>query len=236
VAARKGLERADITLRYSRNQLLPDLNLSASYGATGTGGTQLTREPPLGGPVVSTVPGGYGDALSEMFGRDYPTWTIGVNVAYAIPNRSAKAAAAQASISKDQALASFRRLELSVAAEVRTAARGVESGFKRVGTTKAARVLAAQRLDAEEKKFAAGMSTNFLVMQAQRDLATAEVSELQAISDYRKSIINYQRVQEAGLSGGGSTVTLSTGSNAQANAAVASSQASSSVQSSTSGF
>ncbi len=199
VAARKGLERSDISLSYARNQLLPDVNLVASYGAAGAGGTQLIRDPELGGPVVSTVPGGYGDALSEVFGRDFPTWSVGVNLAYAIPNRSAKAAAAQARISKDQALASFRRLELSVAAEVRTAARGVESGFKRVGTTQAARTLAAQRLDAEEKKFAAGMSTNFLVMQAQRDLATAEVAELQAIADYRKSVINYQRVQEAGL-------------------------------------
>jgi outer membrane protein len=236
VAARKGLERSDISLKYSRNQLLPDLNLVASYGAAGTGGTELTRDPALGGPVVSTVPGGYGDAISEVFGRDYPTWSIGVNVAYAIPNRSAKAAAAQAQISKDQALASYRRLELSVAAEVRTAARAVESGFKRVGTTHAASTLAAQRLDAEEKKFAAGMSTNFLVMQAQRDLATAEVAELQAIADYRKSVINFQRVQEAGVSSGAASITLVSGSSAQSTAALRSGQAATSVQSTTGGF
>ena len=70
--------------------------------------------------------------MSEVFGFDFPTWTVGVNVSYAIPNRSAKANAASAQINKDQALTSFRRLELQVAAEVRTAARGVESGFKRV--------------------------------------------------------------------------------------------------------
>ena len=236
VAARKGLERTDISLTYARNQLLPDVNLVASYGAAGAGGTQLVRDPALGGPVVSTVPGGYGDALSEVFGRDYPTWSVGVNVAYAIPNRSAKAMAAQAQISKDQALASYRRLELSVAGEVRTAARGVESGFKRVGTTHAASTLAAQRLDAEEKKFAAGMSTNFLVMQAQRDLATAEVAELQAIADYRKSVINFQRVQEAGVSGGAAAVTILSSSTAQGNAALRSGQAATSVQSTTGGF
>ena len=71
---------------------------------------------------------------------------------------------------------------------MRTAGRGVETGFKRVQSTQAARVLAAQRLDAEEKKFAAGMSTNFLVTQAQRDLALAEVNKLRAIADYRKSV------------------------------------------------
>jgi len=109
--------------------------------------------------------------FSEVFGFDFPTWTLCFNVYYAIPNRSAKANADSAQLEKDQALASYRRLELQVAAEVRTAARGVESGFKRVASSQAARRLAVERLDAEEKKFAAGMSTNFFVTQAQRDLA-----------------------------------------------------------------
>ncbi len=233
VAARKGLERSDISLQYALNQRLPTVNLVAGYGTTGLGGTQVNREPP-GGPIVSTVPGGYSDALSQVFGRDFPTWQVGVNLAYSIPNRSAKAAAVSARISKDQGLASLRRLELSVAAEVRTAARGVETGFKSVQSTQAARVLMAQRLDAEEKKFAAGMSTNYFVMQAQRDLATAEVAELQAVSEYRKSIINFQRAQEAGLSGGGATVTLSTGSAAQSSAARSSAAAA--AQSPATGF
>ena len=59
-------------------------------------------------------------------------------------------------------------------------------------------MLQERRLDAEEKRFAAGMSTNFLVTQAQRDLAFAEVSELRAVADYRKSVVNFERVQEAG--------------------------------------
>jgi HAE1 family hydrophobic/amphiphilic exporter-1 len=177
---------------------------------------------------VGTVPGGYGDALGEVFGADYPTWTIGVNLSYSIPNRSAKASAAAALLSKEQALASFRRLELQVAAEVRTAARGVESGFKRVASNQAARRLAAQRLDAEEKKFAAGMSTNFFVTQAQRDLATAAVNELRAIADYGKSVINFQRVQEAGVSGTGAVAILAGGSGgAQASQALLSANAAS---------
>ena len=126
-------------------------------------------------------------------------------------NRTAKANKASAQLNKDQALTAFRRLELQVAAEVRTAGRGVESGLKRVQSTQAARVLAAQRLDAEEKKFAAGMTTNFLVTQAQRDLAQEEVNNLRALADYRKSVINFQRVQEAGVSGTGAITVLSTG-------------------------
>lgn len=235
VAARKSLERADYNLQYARNRLLPQLDIVGTYGGSGAGGTELIRDE-LGGPVIDTIPGGYGDALAEVFGRDFPTWTVGFNVSYAIPNRSAKANAASAQLSKEQTLASFRRLELQVAAEVRTAGRGVESGFKRVASTQAARRLAAERLDAEEKKFAAGMSTNFLVTQAQRDLATAAVNELRAVADYRKSVINYQRVQEAGVSGSGVVAVLSGGSSGQAGQAVSSSAAAASTQLSSFGF
>jgi outer membrane protein TolC len=236
VAARKGLERSDLAVKYYKSQLLPQLDLVATYGGAGAGGTQLVRDPPLGGAVVDSIPGGYGDALSEVFGANYPTWTIGANISYSIPNRSAKAQAASSRLSRDQALAAFRRLELQVAAEVRTAARAVESGFKTVQSTQAARVLMEQRLDAEEKKFAAGMSTNFLVTQAQRDLAVARVNELASISNYRKSLVNFQRVQEAGLSGSGALTVLSSGSSAQATQAVRSSAASSSAQTSSSSF
>jgi outer membrane protein TolC len=236
VAARKALERNDLAVQFTKNQLLPDVNLFANYGGVGAGGTEILRDPPFGGEVVGTIPGGYSDALAEVFGADFPTWQIGVNLAYAIPNRSAKAQAASARISKEQALASFRRLELSVAAEVRTAARAVESGFKRVQSTKAALVLAQQRLDAEEKKYAAGMSTNFLVTQAQRDLADAEVAEIRAVADYRRSQVNYQRVQEAGLSGGASVAILSGGSAGdQGAAALQTGAAASSVQSNSPG-
>ncbi len=89
-----------------------------------------------------------------------------------------------------------------------TAARAVETNFKRVATTKSASTLQQRRLDAEEKKFAAGMSTNFLVTQAQRDLALAEVAEIRAIADYNKSLVDFERVQESGLSGGNGLITV----------------------------
>ncbi len=217
-------------MQYTKNQLLPQVDLTAGYGAAGAGGTQLIRDPAFGGPVVGTIPGGYGDALDEVFGRDYPTWSVGLQLSYAIPNRSQKASAAAARINKDQALASYRRLELLVAQEVRTAARGVESGFKRVASTQAARRLAAERLDAEEKKFAAGMSTNFLVTQAQRDLADAAGQRAAGGRGLpEEPVINFQRVQEAGVSGSGVVTVLSgTSGGAQASQALRSAGAASS--------
>jgi outer membrane protein len=197
VAARKNLENADETVKYASNQKLPDLNLIAAYGSTGIGGTVIEREG-FGGPIIRTIPGGYNDALSSVFGRDFPTWTFGVNFTYPLFNRQAQANSARAKISRDQTVASLRRLEMQVASEVRSAGRAVETNYKRVESTRAARVLAEQRLDAEQKKFAAGMSTNFAVTQAQRDLALASVLELRAVADYRKSLVNFDRVQLAG--------------------------------------
>jgi outer membrane protein TolC len=211
VAARKGLENADIVVKFNRNQALPAVNLVASYGSNGIGGTLIEREG-LGGDIIRTVPGGYGDAISSVFGRDYPTWSLGVNISYPVFNRAGAAASARARVNRDQTLASLRRLEMQVTVEVRTAARAVETNFKRVESTRAARVFQERRLDAEEKRFAAGMSTNFFVTQAQRDLAVAEVAELRAIAEYRKSLVDFERVQEAGFSGGGSVGTVSTGS------------------------
>ena len=208
ISARKSLENQDYRLAYAKNQLLPQLDLVAGYGGSGIAGTRIRDEE--GNPLPQPIPGSYGDAVSEAFGFDFPSWTVGFNISYAIPNRTQRANAASAQLTKEQALASLRRLELQVAAEVRTAARAVESGFRRVASSQAARRLAAERLDAEEKKFAAGMSTNFLVTQSQRDLAVAEVAELRAIADYRRSLVDFERVQEAGLGGAPTTASVVT--------------------------
>jgi len=212
VADRKALENAETDVKFTRNQTLPALDVVAAYGTTGVGGTLLEREG-LGGPIINTFPGGFGDALSSVFGNDFPTWTLGVNFSYPLFNRQAEAAHARAQINRDQSLASLRRREMQVTAEVRAAARAVETNIKRVESTRAARVLQERRLDAETKKFAAGMSTNFLVTQSQRDLAVAEVAELRAIADYRRSLVDFERVQQAGIGGAltSGSVTTATG-------------------------
>ena len=209
VSARKSLEVDDINVKFTHNQKLPVFDLIAGYGGTGVGGTQLIRDG-LGGPVIGTIPGGYSDAVSSVFSNDFPTWVVGFNFSYPILNRTAEAANARARVTRDQSLASLNRLEMQVTAEVRASARAVETNIKRVASTRAARVLQERRLDAETKKFAAGMSTNFLVTQSQRDLAVAEVAELRAIADYRRSLVDFERVQEAGIGGAPTTASVVT--------------------------
>ena len=98
---------------------------------------------------------------------------------------------------KNQSQARLRALELQVATEVTNAALSVQSNLKRVEAAVAARELAEKRLEAEQSKFEVGMSTNFFVVQAQRDLRDAQNAELRALADYRKSLVVFERVQEA---------------------------------------
>ena len=208
--ARKSLESSEYGVAYARNQQLPALNLSAGYGTTGLGGTQVL-DPVTREPLPNPIGGGWGSAVGDVFGRNFPTWTLSVNLSYPVLNRQAGANAARARIARDQQAASVHVTELNVVQEVRAAARAVETNYQLVESTRAARVLQEQRLDAETKKFAAGMSTNFFVTQAQRDLAFAQVTELQAVANYRKSLVNFERVQEAGFGGGGGSATVQLG-------------------------
>jgi outer membrane protein TolC len=74
---------------------------------------------------------------------------------------------------------------------------------KRLDTTRAARALAEQRLDAEQKRYEVGMSTSFLVIQAQRDLSQAKTNELSAILSYDLSLVDFDSLQQAGPAASG---------------------------------
>ena len=200
--ARKNLQSSDISLRFFRNQTLPEVDLIASYGAQGIGGTSIQRAG-LGGAITNTVPGGYTDALRLLTNRDYPTWNLQLNVSYNLFGSQADAQFARARVQKNQSQARLRALELQVATEVTNAALNVQSNLKRVEAAVAARELAEKRLEAEQSKFEVGMTTNFFVVQAQRDLRDAQNSELRALADYRKSLVVFERVQEAPAGGGG---------------------------------
>ena len=86
-----------------------------------------------------------------------------------------------------------------MAAQVREAGRQMLTNQRRVQTTTVSRQLSERRLEAEERKLAAGTSTSFFVFQAQRDLAQARNNELQAIIDYYRSTVDFETVQEAPL-------------------------------------
>jgi outer membrane protein len=205
--ARRQLESSDVTLGYLRNERLPALDAVASYGLQGLGGTQFIRQGSgLGSQIVDTVPGGYLDALSAIRRASFPTWNIALNLSYPLFTSAADAQFARARVQRNQALAQIKALELQVATDVTSVGLQVESTLKRVEAATAARGLAERRLQAEQSKFEVGLSTNFFVVQAQRDLQDAQIAELRALLDYQQAQVEFERVQETSLQRGGITL------------------------------
>ncbi|MBA3269707.1 MAG: TolC family protein [Acidobacteria bacterium] len=200
---RKQLEANDISIRYFRNQSLPDVNALVNYSAFGLAGTRLELTPGLNPTIISQSPRGFGGALGDIFGSDYPSWSMQLQVNYPIGASSAEGNLARARLQDSQARKRLQGTELQVTTQIRSFARNVTTNAKRVEATRASRALAQKRLEAEEKKFTAGMTSSFLVIQAQRDLSNARNNELQAIIDYLKSVVDFETSQQAPLGGGG---------------------------------
>ena len=195
----KSLESADISLRYLRNQTLPDVTASLDYSLTGLGGTQFERAAGFPGPIIGQTQRGFVDVLRDVFANDFPSWTASLTVSYPIGAAPVELNLARTRLEYAQLQAELRNRELQVTSEVRETARQVATNQRRIDTTRASRILAERRLEAEERKFSAGTSTSFLVFQAQRDLAVARNNELRALVDYSRSVVDFETVQEAPL-------------------------------------
>jgi outer membrane protein TolC len=212
--ARKNLDSNDVTLRFWSNQRLPAVDLSVTYGAQGIGGTQFTRDGTgIGSNITGTIPGGYNDALSVLSNRDFPNWNAALTLSYPIGGNNADGQYARTRVLRTQQTTRLRQLELLVATEVTNAALQVEANRRRVDAARAARELAERRLDAEQSKFEVGLSTNFFVVQAQRDLSDAQNVELRTLTDLQKSQVTFERAQEAPANASGATT--GTGGNNQ---------------------
>ena len=141
--------------------------------------------------------------LKDVFANDFRAWSFAVNVSYPIGTSSADAALAANRISKQQGQLNQRQLEVAITAQVREAARDISTTLQRVQATRKARDLMEKRLDAENKRLEVGLSDTFRLFQAQRDLDNAKQSELQAIIDYNRALIDLEAVQTVPLAGGG---------------------------------
>ena len=206
VNARKNLEITDVNIRYFRNQSLPDVTANVNYNAQAIAGTQVVRarDPLTGfptGAITQSTSVGFFNGLGSTFTGDFPGWSVQVDIAYPIGKSPQEAQLARARLQQTQSERQLSSLELAVTTQVRDAARNVTTNAKRVDATRSSRVLAERRLEAEEKKYQAGMTQNFFVLQAQRDLNVARNNELLALVEYAKSVVNYGAVQQAPLFG-----------------------------------
>jgi outer membrane protein TolC len=215
------LDSKRIASKATRNALLPTLNLSAQYGTQGLGGNQITQiTGPLipgvlpivdstGTPVLvngqqifpaslssiqgPTISGGLGDALRNVFQSNFPNYSVFLNLNFPFRNRAAQAANITAQLQQEQSAATLQRFRNAVAVDVRNAQIALQQDRAAVDANIRARILAEQTLDAEQKKFRLGVSTIFLVIQAERDLSTARSNEVRALANLAEAKVNFDR-------------------------------------------
>ena len=195
--ARNDVANAATSVEYFGNQKLPDVRLETSYRGSGLGGSQLLRTGVFPGVITGRADSGFGDVLGQVFGRDYPTWSFGLTVSYPLGHSYEELSAVRAGVERRQAAARVASLQLDVAAALRQAARQIRSTAEREDAARAGAALAAERSRDEQRRYEAGLSTSFLVTQAQRDLLQAQVSLLQATLDYQSSLVNFEALQLA---------------------------------------
>jgi outer membrane protein TolC len=178
-----------INLSVARNQLLPNLSLQASYWSPGISGTQIVYQDddPLTGVIVDTIPGGRTAAFRDAMGFTYKNWSLGLTLDVPLDTIFSRARYAQARLDAEQSALLLRDQEQQTALDVQVAVRAVETDYKRIQAYKLARRRAEETLQAEVKKLAAGLSTNYIVLQQQRDLAVARSGEIKALTDYGRS-------------------------------------------------
>ncbi len=194
-ALRIDMKNKDLDLSFAKNQLLPEVNLQAAYWSPGISGTQILYQDgnPLTEIIVGTVPGEASDALKDAFNFKYRNWGIGLTLSVPINSVFSRAQYAQAKVSREQAELNLKNQEQQAFLEIRDAVRNVQTNYKRIQAYQVARELAEEKLEAEEKKLKVGLTTNYLVLQHQRDLANARSAELRAIIDYNLSLAGLDR-------------------------------------------
>ena len=216
-----------IDAEYLRNQTKPQIDFFATYGAVGLAGPLRASENPInasneilygrinqlsalaglpGLPIANTgappeaLLGGYGQSLANMFKNDFRSLRFGLNINLPLRNRTAEANLGRSLAEGKQIEVQRQKTEQLIEVEVRNALQAVETAKKRVDAARNSRVNADLQYQSEQRKFDAGQSTNFFVLDRQNALSSARGRELRALTDYTKAVAELQRALSTTLS------------------------------------
>lgn len=163
------LEQQKVTIRFSRNQIYPQLDLTGGYGVQANEGT-------------------LGSSLNDLQERRNPNYSWGLQFSIPLDNRTARNAYKSAKLKNEQLVLQFKQLEQTIMIQVDSDIRAIDAYREGIIANQQARVYAEAALDAEQKKLESGKSTNYQVLQLQRDLTTAQKNEIDALANYNKAL------------------------------------------------
>ncbi len=163
------IENARITVKQTRNELLPKLDAEAGIRYSGLSDT-------------------FGNASDRIFSEDFQSQFFGFALEVPLGNRKARSNYSNAKLEARKKILERSKQEQDIVVEVRTAVREIKKNVESIKATKKARELAQERLKAEEKKFKVGRSISLEVLRAQDNLTIAEGKAVNALVDYQISL------------------------------------------------
>jgi len=188
------MKNNEITVKAFRNGLLPTVDAYGFYGGAGLGGSQnpvLQCTNSTGTSIVPCPPdfiktAGYGTVLQNAFNNSFPDKGVGVSINIPLRNRIAQADQARSQMEFRQSEMRLQQLYTQIRIQVINGQFALTNDRAQVQAAQAARDFAAQSLDSEEKKYKLGASTTALVLQQQRNLATADNNLISATAAYAR--------------------------------------------------
>jgi len=188
-ALRQQLANDETSVRLAHNQLLPNLTFSTFYATNGLAGNEynITTTPAT---LIST--GGFGQSLTQMRSFDFPSYGFTVQLQLPIRNRSAQADLGEAMVSRRRDLYRQREQTQELWQEVKNSVHQLEAAKLSIAAAKVSRDLAQKTLEAEQRKYELGASQIFFVLDAQNQLAQAELSLVQADIGYQLAVAGVQ--------------------------------------------
>ncbi len=187
--SRLNIENSKLSIKGDRSSLLPQLSAFATLTNNGQAGT-INSLPPLSNSLRAPDPffiGGYGDYITQLFGRNFPDYRVGVQLNIPLRNRAAEADYVRDTLNLRQSELQLQKQTNQIRMDVSNAVIALQQARARYQAAVKSRVLEEQTLDAEQKKYALGASTSYNVIQIQRDLTTAQGNEVTAESSYIKA-------------------------------------------------
>lgn len=169
--ARLDVEKQNVMVRYSYNQLFPELDLIGSYGFNGAG-----QE--------------FSGVFGEISSGSNPRYSYGASITIPLGNTAARGNYKISKETKKQLLLTLKSQEQKILISIDNAVKQVQSAYERSDATRQARIYAEAALDAEQKKLESGKSTSFQVLQLQKNLTDSRSLEIRALADFNEALSN----------------------------------------------
>lgn len=187
------LESTSINMRGTKDALLPTLQVFFELTNNGLTGVQNALANGAAGIADPYLVGGYGNLLSQIFQRDFPNYSTGVSLNIPFRNRQAQADYVTDLLTLRQSELQLQRSLKQVRVDVKNAVINLQQARARYESAQSTRQLAEQSLDSEQTLFKFGKSTVALVVQAQRDLAAAQSTEVQSMANFTHAQIAFDQ-------------------------------------------